>query len=66
MYIRVPHWMGVSRHKDPTHCRDFDPKTFTYFMSDNRWRYGIDKRWKIDKIQNHENEIIECWLKADK
>jgi len=66
MYIRCPHWRGQSRYKDPTHCRDFDEKTFTYLQKENRWRYGFDKRWKIKKIQNHNNETLEVWLETDK
>lgn len=66
MYIRVPHWRGRSRHKDPTHCRDFDEMTFRYLEPSNRWRYGFDKRWKVDRCLNHNDETIEAWLIADK
>lgn len=66
MYIRVPHWRGHSRHKDPTHCRDFDEKTFSYLESSNRWKYGFIKNWRVDKTINTENEILEVWLVAEK
>ena len=66
MYVRVPHWQGRSRHKDPTHCRDFDEMTFKYLDKTSRWEYGFDKRGKVDKTKNHNRETIEAWLIADK
>lgn len=66
MYVRCPHWRGSSRHKDPTHCRDFDERSFSYFEPNNRWKYGFDKRWKVEKIENHNNETLEFWLIANK
>jgi SAM-dependent methyltransferase len=66
MYIRCPHWRGQSRHKDLTHCRDFDEKSFSYLEPANRWKYGFDKRWKVDKIKNSDNQILEFWLIANK
>ena len=66
MYIRVPHWRGRSAHKDPTHCRYFDRKTFSYFDPSNKWEYGFDKRWKEKVSKNFDDEILEFWLIADK
>ena len=66
MYIRVPHWRGHSRHKDPTHCRDFDEASFSYVEPANKWKYGFEKKWKVDKKINHDNETLEFWLVANK
>lgn len=66
MYVRVPHWMGRSAHKDPTHCRYFDETTFSYMEKPNRWKYGFDKRWKRESYKNENNETLEFWLIADK
>ena len=66
MYVRCPHWKSRSRYKDPTHCRDFDEATFSYFESPNRWKYGFDKRWKVDKVKNENDVTLEFWLIANK
>ena len=66
MYVRVPCWRGESAHKDPTHCRFFDVMSFSYLESANAWHYGFDKRWKVEKKENHNNITLEFWLIADK
>jgi len=54
--ILVPFWSSPSAHKDPTHCRYFDTKTFSYFEDTNKWLYGIDKRWKVKECYRPEKQ----------
>ena len=47
--IRVPHYDSLTAYKDPTHSRFFTKDSFTYMEKNNKWKYGFDKRWRINK-----------------
>jgi len=71
MWGTVPYWRGGPAHKDPTHCRYFDPKTFSFFEPTNIWKYGIDKRWKVENVicrgsKDRGLETLEFHLIANK
>lgn len=63
--IRVPMFSSYTFAKDPTHVRKFAKETFSYLQPENTWHYGFDKRWRVEKAEQKDDQLFFI-LRAEK
>lgn len=66
MEIQVPLWANEVAFKDPTHCRYFTKQSFSYLEKENGWKYGFDKKWKVESSEILGDSQVRATLIAEK